>query len=75
MPYITKNTLSTISYTSGTTGNPKGVMLSNGNLTSTLGSLSGGDFNILHDDVHLSYLPMAHIFERLVIYCSLVSGA
>lgn len=36
---ININTISTISYTSGTTGDPKGVMLSNGNITSCLGSL------------------------------------
>jgi long-chain acyl-CoA synthetase len=74
MPLITSEMISTISYTSGTTGNPKGVMLSHGNIVSTLGGLTGEEFNLEHEDMHLSYLPMAHIFERLVVYCCLLSG-
>jgi len=41
---------------------------------STLAALEGGSFETLNSDVHLSYLPMAHIFERLVSYSILLSG-
>lgn len=72
---ITRETISTISYTSGTTGNPKGVLLSHGNIVSTIGGLDSSEVNIGDKDNHLSYLPMAHIFERLLAYTMLISGA
>jgi long-chain acyl-CoA synthetase len=67
----TLDTLATIIYTSGTTGPPKGVMLSHGNLCWTLESVgqSMREQTIIEDFAgkkHLSYLPMAHIFERLL---------
>ncbi len=66
--------LTTISYTSGTTGDPKGVMLTQNNVLSTLGSLQSYDFHFLSSDVHLSYLPLAHIFERLISYYIILVG-
>jgi len=66
----------TICYTSGTTGNPKGVMLSHGNLVSnTAGLLTMLRVEITHDDVHISYLPLAHMFERLVQLLVVQHGA
>lgn len=64
----------TISYTSGTTGNPKGVVLTNRNLTTATVSNSLGAALDLTDGEwrFLSYLPLSHIYERflqlLVIY-------
>ena len=53
------------SYTSGTTGTPKGVMLSHKNLASTIQACYVL-LDVTSKDKHLSYLPMAHIFERIV---------
>jgi len=61
--------LATIIYTSGTTGNPKGVMLSNRNLTSNLRQvISEMDNYITDNDLFLSFLPLSHAFERTVGY-------
>ena len=72
--------LATICYTSGTTGQPKGVMLTHGNLLSDAGSVvylgkKGRIFDIRPDDVHISYLPLAHMFERIVMCFVLLNGA
>ena len=54
----------TILYTSGTTGRPKGVMLSHRNLvTNTIDALES--LEITPSDLHLSWLPLSHSFERL----------
>jgi long-chain acyl-CoA synthetase len=59
--------LATIIYTSGTTGEPKGVMLNHSNLSSN--TLDGfRDYDCLPSDVALSFLPLAHVFERVMDY-------
>ncbi|RKP12653.1 hypothetical protein BJ684DRAFT_20818 [Piptocephalis cylindrospora] len=53
----------TLCYTSGTTGNPKGVMSTHENYISS--SMSAGfTFDVKPSDVHISYLPLAHCMER-----------
>jgi len=68
--------LATIIYTSGTTGNPKGVMLSNHNLTWTAECLLAS-FEWTRDDAAgkkvVSYLPMAHIAERMTSHYSMAA--
>ncbi len=58
----TPDTVASVLFTSGTTGVPKGVMLTHGNFTSLLASLSKL-FDLGHEDRVLSVLPLHHTFE------------
>ena len=72
---LDSNELATIVYTSGTTGRPKGVMLSHRNiLWNVHASLSV--IPVSGDDHMLSFLPLSHTFERTAgYYLSIVTGA
>lgn len=61
------NELATIVYTSGTTGRPKGVMLSHFNILSIAYS-SAEELKVIADDLFLSFLPLSHTFERSLGY-------
>ena len=68
--------INTFCYTSGTTGMPKGAMISHGQLAATVGGvLALRDLDLNKNDVHLSYLPCAHILERIVDQCFFYLGA
>jgi long-chain acyl-CoA synthetase len=60
--------LATIIYTSGTTGVPKGVMLSHHNVVSNVLSSSKRLPLTIGEASALSFLPVCHIFERVILY-------
>src|SRR5262245_40504587 len=65
--------LASIIYTSGTTGEPKGALLTHANILSN--ALSAVPlFTLNEDDLMLSFLPLSHIFERMVLYLCLHNG-
>jgi long-chain acyl-CoA synthetase len=72
---IGPESLATILYTSGTTGEPKGVMLSHRNLVSNaLGTIDA--FGMSVDDLKLCFLPLSHIYARTCdLYTWLAQGA
>jgi long-chain acyl-CoA synthetase len=63
-----------ICYTSGTTGEPKAAMLGHGNLLAAAKGAKDADFNLNENDTHLSYLPLAHSFEKIIFVMSLFAG-
>ena len=68
--------LATIVYTSGTTGRPKGVMLSHHNILTNAYSALTGVMSTRHDDVFLSFLPLSHTFERTCgYYLTMMAGS
>jgi len=65
---VKPNDLATLIYTSGTTGKPKGVMLSHNNLVSNvLDSEKRVPFDY-GKSKSLSFLPVCHVFERMILY-------
>ncbi len=71
---VTADQSATIIHTSGSTGRPKGVVLTHGNLVSQVhGACEVFPLDPAHDRA-LSCLPLAHVFERMVMYDYLANG-
>lgn len=71
---VTGEDLLTLIYTSGTTGNPKGVMLTHDNLVANIeGSMPA--VPVTYESKALSFLPLCHVYERMVHYLYMNIGA
>lgn len=70
---ITNSSIFTFSYTSGTTGKPKGAMLTHGNLISVVVN-SIHSLNLTENDVYISYLPLSHVLEKIILISMIYHG-
>jgi long-chain acyl-CoA synthetase len=66
--------LASIIYTSGTTGEPKGVMLSHANFCSNVVDSNDGVVFRPGEDIALSFLPLAHVYGRMLDYVQIFNG-
>ncbi len=73
---ITPESLATLIYTSGTTGKPKGVQLTHGNFLSECGNVVQGasDLFLKPGGSTLLFLPVAHVFGRMVQVGAITAG-
>jgi len=72
---VASDDLATIMYTSGTTGRPKGVMLTHGNLASNATATTKA-YSPQHSELRLCFLPLSHIYARTCdLYAWLVRGS
>jgi long-chain acyl-CoA synthetase len=66
--------LSSLIYTSGTTGEPKGVMLTHTNFCSNVTDGQGENLLNSSSDIAISFLPLAHVYGRMIDYSYIFSG-
>ncbi|KAK3588976.1 hypothetical protein CHS0354_043146 [Potamilus streckersoni] len=71
--------IAVVCYTSGTTGLPKGAMLTHENILSPVLSVcqlfTAAGYNVTNEDCLISYLPLAHSYERLCEVTTYINGA
>ncbi|MGW1144977.1 AMP-dependent synthetase/ligase [Streptomyces sp. NPDC002454] len=70
---ITADRLATLIYTSGTTGRPKGVRLPHGNWSYLAKAIAGTGL-VREDDVQYLWLPLAHVFGKVLLSCQIDLG-
>ncbi|MDB4061752.1 long-chain fatty acid--CoA ligase [Vicingaceae bacterium] len=70
---VKEDDLATLIYTSGTTGRPKGVMLTHKNLVSN-SLASRKRLPLVSDSKSLSFLPLCHVYERMISYLYFYTG-
>ena len=63
-----------LAFTSGTTGLPKGVMITHKNMLAGINAYPSSGYVYSEADIHFSYLPLAHLFERSVALLSYLYG-
>jgi len=68
------DTIVTLCYTSGTTALPKGAMLSQRNFVSNMTNIFDAGYEIGSNPTYLSYLPLAHVMERVLLLLWLKIG-
>jgi long-chain acyl-CoA synthetase len=68
-----ENDLAAILFTSGTMGNPKGVMLSHKNLVSDCFLAQGTPLDVFHTDVFYALLPLHHAYTMLAVFIETIS--
>jgi long-chain acyl-CoA synthetase len=69
---VSPDDMASIVYTSGTTGNPKGVMLTHGNFLSNVRDILAA-IPLSSEDSVLSFLPLSHVFERTAGYYTVLA--
>ncbi|ONK56431.1 uncharacterized protein A4U43_C10F8620, partial [Asparagus officinalis] len=79
LPNNKKTNICTILYTSGTTSDPKGVLISNDSIITLIAGVNRvlGCVNehLNAKDVYISHLSLAHIFDRVIEECFIFHGA
>ena len=81
LPAPKPSDLAVLCYTSGTTGNPKGAMLTHGNILAAIANAAWPSWSLFStdgsgpQDCHISYLPLAHVFETVVLNFCLYGSA